>query len=101
MSRKSKTKRLINGVAVASTVALVGFAIAQQLRTPSQERTWQGKVLGFPYDFRFPNKERIQAALWNSETSDILVPKAFGLGWDINLYPIFNPKVAISRTAHH
>ena len=42
--------------------------------------------------FRMPTVERIQAALWNKDTAQILVPQPFGVGWTINFYPLVHPE---------
>lgn len=68
----------------------VAIAITQQLQRPPEERTWYGKIAGIPYDFRIPTVERIRATFWNKDTSQVLLPQAFGIGWSINLYPIMH-----------
>ncbi len=74
-------------------IALAGAAIIDQMRLPADQRTWQGTLWGIvPYDFRFPTFERIQSTLWNKDNSQLLVPKVFGMGWDINFYPLFHPQ---------
>jgi Family of unknown function (DUF5808) len=74
---------------------LVGLALKEQLRLPPEERTWHGRIAGIiPYDFRLPTAERIRASFWNKNTSEILVPQAFGIGWTINLYPLLHPETA-------
>jgi hypothetical protein len=70
----------------------VAIAITQQLQRPPEERTWYGKIAGIPYDFRIPSVERLRATFWNKDTSQILLPQAFGIGWSINLYPILHPE---------
>jgi hypothetical protein len=77
---------------ITATISLIGLAVNQQLHRPPEARTWQGSVFGMPYDFRFPTFERIQSTLWNKDNSQLLVPKAFGMGWDINFYPLFHPQ---------
>jgi hypothetical protein len=44
--------------------------------------------------FRVATTERIRATVWNKYISQILTPHAFGVGWSINLYPLFHPKTA-------
>ena len=74
-------------------VVLVVLALREQLRLPPEERTWHGRIAGgIPYDFRLPTAERIRATFWNKETSELLVPQAFGIGWTINLYPLLHPQ---------
>ncbi len=76
-------------------VLLVALAIGEQLRLPPEERTWHGRIAGrIPYDFRPPTAERIRATFWNKDTSQILVPQAFGIGWTINLYPLLHPETS-------
>ena len=76
-------------------VLLMVVALREQLRLPPEERTWHGRIADvIPYDFRRPTTERILATFWNKETSQILVPQAFGIGWTINLYPLLHPETA-------
>jgi hypothetical protein len=42
-------------------------------------------VLGVPYDFRVPRLSRIRRTWWNPAGDRVLVPRAFGLGWGVNL----------------
>lgn len=90
MKRKKRTRSWESALVVMSMILMVA-AILDQLRLPPEQRTWHGEIAGVPYDFRMPTIERLRATFWNEETSRILVPKAFGVGWDINLYPFFYP----------
>ncbi len=85
-------KKTFNLILRILVVILVGAAIRDQLHRPPEERTWQGTIYGFPYDFRFPTIERMRAALWNPNTSRILMPQPFGVGWTINFYPLVHPE---------
>jgi uncharacterized protein DUF5808 len=77
-------------------VALVVAAVATELAKPEEERTWQGRVLGFvPYDFRPPTWERIRAAYWNPESPHLFSDRVFGVGWALNLY---RAKVLLEET---
>jgi hypothetical protein len=78
----------------ALLLAFVGAAIVDQVRRPPEDRTWYGKLVGIPYDFRFPSVERIRATFWNKSTQQVLVPQVFGIGWTINLYPIIHPETS-------
>jgi hypothetical protein len=91
-----KILRTTNSLVGMVLAVLTVVAIVQQVRLPAEERTWQGMLLGIPYDFRPPTPERLRAALWNKDTSSIFVPHVFGLGWTINLYPLFHPRTAFS-----
>ena len=76
-------------------VSLVVLALQEQLRLPPEERTWHGRIAGsIPYDFRLPTAERIRATFWNKNSSQILVPHVFGIGWTINLYPLLHPETS-------
>ena len=68
------------------TMGLAVAAIAKELRTPSAERTWNGKVAGFvPYDFRLPTLARIRERLWAPENPKLVGPRVFGVGWTLNV----------------
>jgi hypothetical protein len=67
-------------------IALAAVAIVEQLRRPSDERTWEGTVVGFvPYDFRKPTIERARSRWWNHDEPRLFVPQVFGVGWTINV----------------
>ena len=72
---------------------LVGASIWEQLHLPPEQRTWQGRIIGIPYDFRWPTIERIREKVWNNSTSCIIMPHIFGIGWSINFYPLLHPKL--------
>ncbi len=94
MSRK-KTSTVGTSFWRAVVIVLVALALRDQLRLPPEERTWHGRIAGrIPYDFRPPTIERIRAAFWNKDTSQILVPQPIGIGWTVNLYPLLHPGTA-------
>ena len=65
---------------------LIALAIANELRKPSEERTWHDRLFGvLPYDFRFPTWTRLKQTLWNPQSDRIFVPQVFGVGWSVNL----------------
>jgi hypothetical protein len=69
-----------------ASAALVVAAVVQELRKPSSERTWHGRVAGFvPYDFRPPTLERFREAWWDPDNPQIFTDRVFGVGWAINL----------------
>ena len=47
-----------------------------------------GTFLGLPYDFRPPTLARFRQRLWNRKDRRLVVPKAFGWGYDVNLYEL-------------
>ncbi len=70
-------------------LALVVAAIAQELRKPAGERTWNGRLFGtVPYDFRPPSLQRIKERIWNPHDDRIFTPQTFGVGWSVNLYRV-------------
>jgi Family of unknown function (DUF5808) len=50
----------------------------------------QGRLLGLPYDFRRPTMARLRARWWNPDEPRLFTPKAFGWGYDLNLYRLFH-----------
>jgi hypothetical protein len=69
-----------------TAIFLAAVAIVEQLRRPSDERTWEGTVVGYvPYDFRMPTIERARSRWWNPDEPRLFVPQVFGVGWTINL----------------
>jgi uncharacterized membrane protein len=87
MAKKKSTSTWGILIGIVGT-ALAIAAIMQQLRLPADERTWYGSILGIPYDFRLPTPERIEEKIWNKNTSRIIMPHIFGVGWSINFYPL-------------
>jgi hypothetical protein len=47
-----------------------------------------GKFLGVPYDWRRPTWERYKSRLWNPGDRRIVMPRAFGWGYDFNFAEI-------------
>lgn len=41
-----------------------------------------------------PTIKRLRETFWNKDTTRVLVPQAFGMGWTINFYPLINPPTA-------
>jgi Family of unknown function (DUF5808) len=48
-------------------------------------RERRGRFLGIPYDWRRPTAARLRAGLWDPGDARVLVPKAWGWGYGINL----------------
>jgi len=90
--KRKKTVRIRNVVGSIVLAFVVGAAIRDQLRRPPEQRTWHGSIFRLPYDFRFPTVERLRAAFWNENTSQLLMPQPFGIGWTINFYPLLHPE---------
>jgi hypothetical protein len=47
-------------------------------------RRRQGRFAGLPYDWRRPALDRVRKSVWNPDEPRVLVPKAFGWGYNIN-----------------
>jgi hypothetical protein len=47
-----------------------------------------GKFLGIPYDWRRPTVARYKSRWWNTRDRRIVMPRAFGWGYDFNLAEI-------------
>lgn len=67
------------------TVVIAGLAIEQELAKPQEQRTWHGRVGPVPYDFRRPTLERLRREWWQPDSAELITPRAFGLGWGLNL----------------
>lgn len=70
-----------------STIAMLLFvaAVVRELRTPAEDRTWHGQIGFVPYDLRPPNLTRLREAWWNPDDPRLFTPRAFGVGWAVNL----------------
>ena len=79
--QRSSAMRPLKVLAAALAIA----ALIKELRLPKEQRTWNGAVAGFvPYDFRMPSVEKIKSTVWNPDGA-IIVSRAFGVGWTVNL----------------
>ena len=90
LTRRADTARgelgdLIWLLRVAVLGAVAG-ALYTELRKPPEQRTWNGKLLGFvPYDFRVPSLEQLRSAYWNPRSPKIFTARPLGVGWAINI----------------
>ena len=71
---------VLRSVGAAFVVATIVYAI----RTKQAE----GRFLLVPYDFRVPTLQRIRDSLWNPDDPRLFAPRAFGIGWSVNLYRV-------------
>lgn len=68
------------------SLALAVTAVVKELRTPADEREWNGTVVGFvPYEFRVPTLDRFKERVWDPEAAHLIGPKVFGVGWTLNV----------------
>jgi hypothetical protein len=65
---------------------MAAAAVVKEFRLPPEERTWHGRIVGVPYDFRKPTLARLRERWWNPAEPALFPPQPFGVGWTINLY---------------
>ena len=83
---RRKRSRDFNRLLKLISLALGVAALVKELRTPPELRTWNGKVIGFvPYDLRMPTIARVKERMWNPESTHLINPRVFGVGWTLNL----------------
>lgn len=79
-------QRTVRRVFRLLAAGLVVAAVAKELRTPAEERTWHGDLAGLvPYDLRPPTLARLRERVWAPEDPHLIVPRAFGVGWTLNV----------------
>ena len=84
--RGMKDRRRCRKLGRLVTLGLAAAAIVAERRKPPDEREWHGRLGGIvPYDFRRPTLERVKASLWDPESSRLVTPQVFGVGWTLNL----------------
>ena len=70
---------------------LLVAAVVTELRKPTADRTWVGRLAGFiPYDLRRPTVARARQRWWNAADPRVIVPKVFGVGWTVNLRSLWS-----------
>jgi hypothetical protein len=62
----------------------------------TEDRT--GKFLGIPYDHRPLTRKRLRERWWNPNDRRVITPKAYGWGFDLNLYELGRRLRLIRRT---
>ncbi|SEM23571.1 DUF5808 domain-containing protein [Streptacidiphilus jiangxiensis] len=83
--------RTLNRVVLLTVVGVVAAAVLKELRQPPEERTWHGRILGLPYDFRPPTPARVRAEFWDPDNNALFTPHAFGVGYGVNLARLARP----------
>ena len=85
-SERDKGRGGIQNLVRVVTFGLAVAAVVKELRTPAEERNWNGIVAGFvPYDFRMPTVERFRERVWNPQSEKLISPHVFGVGWTLNV----------------
>jgi hypothetical protein len=89
MGSEHERRRRRGGIQTVIRLVMLGLAVTavvKELRTPAEERTWNGVVAGFvPYDFRRPTLDRFRERMWNPEGEHVIGPRVFGVGWTVNV----------------
>jgi hypothetical protein len=80
--------RWLRRIGILLGLMLAALALADQLGRRPADRDWHGRVAGVPYDFRPPTRDRLRERLWNPDDERIVTPRAFGIGWTINVYQL-------------
>ena len=76
----------VRGAVTLLGIAALAAAVVKEMRTPPDERSWHGTLLGIvPYDLRPPTPERVRTTFWDRFNPHVLVPTLFGVGWTVNL----------------
>ncbi len=97
-SRTMTNERTMNLVLVA-VGALAGAAVAKELGKAGEDRTWHGRILGLPYDFRPPTPARVRAEFWDPDNETLFTPHSFGIGYGVNLARLLRP--ALTERSEH
>jgi hypothetical protein len=65
---------------------LLAAVVIKELRTPAEHRSWHGELVGLvPYDLRPPTLARVRSRMWAPQHPHVIVPRAFGVGWTLNV----------------
>jgi Family of unknown function (DUF5808) len=80
-----RERSTMGNIVTIVSVGAAALAVVRELKKPSSQREWNGRVGFIPYDFRIPTPSRIRERYWNPNDDRILVPQLFGVGWTINL----------------
>jgi hypothetical protein len=62
-----------------------------------ERRDRKGTFWRLPYDWRKPTVARAKSRLWNGDDHRLFTPKAFGWGYDLNLYWVAHPLRYLKR----
>lgn len=83
--------RTLHRIVMLGAVGITAAAVAKELRRPAGERTWQGRTVGLPYDFRPPTPSRIRAEYRDPDNHALFTPHAFGSGCGVKLARLARP----------
>lgn len=87
LRRSDEPGRRVRRGRALGVLAVQGAVAATELRRPRDERSWEGRLLGLPYDLR-PHDDEDDAARppawWDVDDRRLVVPRRPGIGWRIN-----------------
>jgi len=91
----------LGGVMRLAAMGLFAAAIVKEMSQPEEARTWQGRVLGVPYNFQPPTSKRFKDAWW-SEAPTLFTPTPWGMGWTLNFRRLasLGRQMAVARMQH-
>lgn len=78
---RGRFRRLVTLV----SLGLLAAALVKELRTPKEQREWEGRIAGIPYDLHPPTPSRLRAAYWNPDDPRLFPPRPAGVGWAVNV----------------
>ncbi|MCC7104232.1 MAG: hypothetical protein IT307_03750 [Chloroflexi bacterium] len=86
MERSSNPLSGWKGFIAGLGLALIVAAVREELKHPSAERAWHGRLWGWlPYDFRPPTVARLRQSLWDPSSPRVITDRSFGIGWSVNV----------------
>jgi hypothetical protein len=83
-SRRRGTGRGLGKAVRMAAFGLFALAMAKEMSQPEEARTWEGTVMGVPYDFRPPTAGRLKDAWWNKDAG-LITRMPWGMGWTLNV----------------
>lgn len=92
-------RRILRNCLIGGLAALTALAVYDQLVRAPEHRTWEGAVLGVPYDFRAPTPTILRERFWNPDDARIFTPHVFGVGWSVNLAQLLRRAASSLRAA--
>ena len=69
-----RVRRALRNGLLGGLAALTALAVYDQLVRAPEHRTWEGVVLGVPYDFRVPTPAIVRQRFWNPNDPRIFTP---------------------------
>lgn len=100
-SRRGRRRGGLGGAIRMAGMALFAAAIVKEMSQPEEARTWQGRVMGVPYNFQPPTSKRFKDAWWSDEPT-LFTPTPWGMGWTVNFRRLMSlgRQMAVARMQH-